>query len=67
MVAQVAGSLILLVVAGLFVRSLAGAERLDLGFQPDHVMNFLVNMQTSIASAFPLAAASLQFTSETDH
>jgi predicted permease len=37
---QVAGSLVLLVAAGLFVRSLAAARIADLGFQPDHVMNF---------------------------
>ncbi|MGO9269636.1 MAG: ADOP family duplicated permease [Terriglobia bacterium] len=38
-VAQLAGSLALLVVAGLFVRSLRSAQRLDLGFDPDHVLN----------------------------
>ncbi len=38
-VAQVAGSLTLLIVAGLFVRSLRTAQRLDLGFDPDHVLN----------------------------
>jgi predicted permease len=38
-VAQVAGSLMLLVVAGLFVRSLKRAEHMDLGFDPDHVLN----------------------------
>src|SRR5262249_4338820 len=37
--AQVAGSLVLLVVAGLFVRSLQHAQRLDLGFDPDRVLN----------------------------
>jgi predicted permease len=36
---QVAGSLILLVGAGLFVRSLQNANRIDLGFAPDHVLN----------------------------
>ena len=38
-VAQVAGSLALLVVAGLFVRSLRSVQRFDLGFDPDHVLN----------------------------
>ncbi len=38
-VAQVAGSLALLVVAGLFVGSLRSVQRLDLGFDPDHVLN----------------------------
>lgn len=37
-VAQVAGSLVLLIVAGLFVRSLQQAQALDLGFDPDHVV-----------------------------
>ena len=39
-ISQVAGSLTLLVVAGLFVRSLRNAERRDLGFDPLHVMDF---------------------------
>jgi len=38
-VAQVAGSLMLLIVAGLFVRSLQRAEHMYLGFDPDHVLN----------------------------
>ncbi len=38
-VAQVAGSLMLLIVAGLFVRSLLNVQRSDLGFDPDHVLN----------------------------
>jgi predicted permease len=38
-VAQVGGSLVLLVVAGLFVRSLMSAQRAYLGFDPDHVLN----------------------------
>jgi len=38
-VAQVSGSLVLLIVAGLFVRSLIGAQRAYLGFDPDHVLN----------------------------
>jgi putative ABC transport system permease protein len=42
-VAQVAGSLLLLVVAGLFVRSLRHAETLYLGFDPDHVLSLTVD------------------------
>jgi len=38
-VLQVAGSLILLVAAGLFGRSLANAEAIDLGFDPKNVLN----------------------------
>jgi predicted permease len=38
-VAQVAGSMVLLIVAGLFTRSLARAQRMDLGFNPAHVLN----------------------------
>ena len=37
--AQLAGSLLLLVVAGLFIRSLGKAEKLYLGFDPDHLIN----------------------------
>jgi predicted permease len=38
-VAQLAGSLLLLVVAGLFLRSLGKAEKLYLGFDADHLVN----------------------------
>ncbi len=38
-VAQVAGSLVLLIVAGLFSRSLQRAQRIDLGFDAGHVLN----------------------------
>lgn len=38
-IAQVAGSLLLLIVAGLFVRSLRHAESMYLGFEPDHLLN----------------------------
>ena len=38
-IAQVAGSLMLLVVAGLFVRSLENVKRSDLGFNPAPVLN----------------------------
>jgi predicted permease len=44
-VGQLAGSLLLLVVAGLFVRSLAKAERLYLGFEPDHIVNVSLDIQ----------------------
>jgi predicted permease len=42
-VAQVAGSLALLVVAGLFTRSLGSVHFADLGFDPQHVMNFTMD------------------------
>ena len=38
-VAQLAGSLLLLIVAGLFIRSLGKAEKLYLGFEPDHIVD----------------------------
>jgi putative ABC transport system permease protein len=38
-VAQLAASLVLLVAAGLFVRSLAHVQQMYLGFDPDHVLN----------------------------
>jgi len=44
-VAQVGGSLILLIVAGLFTRSLQAAQHINLGFDPNHVVNF--NMDPS--------------------
>jgi macrolide transport system ATP-binding/permease protein len=44
-VAQLAGSLTLLVVAGLFVRSLVRAESMYLGFNPDHVLTVLLDPQ----------------------
>src|SRR5215472_16370750 len=44
-VAQVAGSLVLLIVAGLFVRSLANAEKMNLGFNPDHVLDLSVDVE----------------------
>ena len=42
-VAQLAGSLVLLIVAGLFVRSLVRLERIDLGFDPHGVLNVTVD------------------------
>ena len=40
---QLAASLVLLVVAALFVRSLSTMQRMDFGFNPNHVMNFTVD------------------------
>ena len=40
MVAEVAGSIVLLTVAGLFTRSLVRAQQMDLGFDPEHLTNF---------------------------
>jgi predicted permease len=40
---QIAGSLVLLVVAGLFVRSLTAMQTMDFGFKPDHVLNAVVD------------------------
>jgi putative ABC transport system permease protein len=45
LVAQVAGSLTLLVAAGLFVLSLKHAEHMDLGFDPDHVVNAMLDLR----------------------
>src|SRR5262249_22215990 len=44
-VAQVAGSLMLLAVAGLFVRSARNAEQVYLGFDPHHVLNLAMDTQ----------------------
>ncbi len=41
-VAELSGSLVLLIVAGLFVRSLQSVQRSDLGFNPDHVVNLTI-------------------------
>jgi predicted permease len=41
--AQVAGSLMLLIIAGLFVRSLRNAQTMYLGFNPDHVLGLTVD------------------------
>jgi predicted permease len=45
LVAQVAGSLMLLIVAGLFIRSLERAEHMYLGFDPDHVLNLMLDVR----------------------
>lgn len=42
-VAQVAGSLTLLIVAGIFARSLGKARRMDLGFDPRHLGAFTMD------------------------
>jgi putative ABC transport system permease protein len=42
-VAQVAGSLMLLIVAGLFVRSVQRARQIGLGFDPGHVLSLMID------------------------
>jgi predicted permease len=42
-VAEVGGALMLLIVAGLFVRSLLSVQRSDLGFDPEHVLNITLD------------------------
>jgi predicted permease len=42
---QVGGSLMLLIVAGLFVRSLQSAEHTNLGIDSDHVLNIILDPQ----------------------
>jgi predicted permease len=42
-VVQVAGSLMLLIIAGLFTKSLGEAQRTNLGFEPNHVVNFFMD------------------------
>jgi predicted permease len=44
-VAQIAGSLVLLIVAGLFVRNLHKAQQVDLGFDPRDVMSARLDTQ----------------------
>jgi len=44
--AQMAGSLLLLVVAGLFIRSARNAEHSYLGFDPAHVLNLTMDPRT---------------------
>jgi macrolide transport system ATP-binding/permease protein len=43
-VAQVAGSLVALVAGALFLRSLMSAEKMDLGFRPDGLLNLTINV-----------------------
>jgi predicted permease len=40
---QIAGSLVLLVVASLFVRSLTAMQTMDFGFKPDPVLNLVID------------------------
>jgi predicted permease len=42
-VAQIAGSLVLLICAGLFMRTLENAERVDLGFERSHLLTVRMN------------------------
>jgi macrolide transport system ATP-binding/permease protein len=44
-VAQVAGSMLLLIVGGLFIRSLGKAQQMYLGFNPDHVLDLSIDVQ----------------------
>jgi putative ABC transport system permease protein len=44
-VAQAAGSLVVLIMAGLFLRSLERAEKLDLGFAPEHVLDLTMDVK----------------------
>jgi predicted permease len=46
-VGQVSGSLTLLVVAGLFLRSARNAQHVYLGFDPSHVLNLAMNTQNA--------------------
>ena len=41
--AQMAGSLTLLIIAGLFARSLERVQNMYLGFEPDHVLNVILD------------------------
>jgi len=42
-IAQVAGSMIVLVAAGLFIRSLTGVESMSLGYEPHNVLNVIMD------------------------
>jgi predicted permease len=44
-IAQVAGSLVLLIVAGLFIRSLTKTQTIYLGFTPENVLDFSLDVQ----------------------
>src|ERR1700733_5287712 len=43
-VAQTAGSLVVLIMAALFLRSLQQAQKADLGFKPEHVLNLAMDV-----------------------
>jgi predicted permease len=62
-VLQISGSLVLLVVAGLFVRSLAALETTDFGFKPDHVLN--ISFDTSLIGMNDTQARVLRDTIQT--
>ena len=59
-VAQVAASVVLLVVSGLFVRSLIRANSVDLGFDPDRVLTATLRVPTD---SYPTRNARLAFVS----
>jgi len=42
-IAQVAGSMLLLIAAGLFIRSLSNAQSVDLGFEPKGLLNLSID------------------------
>jgi predicted permease len=44
-IGQVAGSLVLLIIAGLFIRTLQQAQYLKLGFEPGHLLNVRMDPQ----------------------
>ena len=44
-IAQAAGSLVVLIIAALFLRSLEHAQKLDIGLNPDHVLNLTMDVQ----------------------
>ncbi len=44
-VAQAAGSLVVLIMAGLFLHSLQRAQKAGLGFKPEHVLNLTMDVQ----------------------
>ena len=43
--AQAAGSLVVLIMAGLFMRSLQRTEKMELGFDPEHVLNMTMDVK----------------------
>jgi len=44
-VVQIAGSMVVLIIAGLLVRGLRNAERMDIGFDPHGVVNFTMEVE----------------------
>jgi predicted permease len=55
-IAEVALAMILVIGAGLMVRSFMALQRVDAGFRPDHLLavNFTINTQRHPAAGFPL-------------